>query len=283
MVQVARRATEESTGGDGFFFEPWARRFEELLDLPDLGLREEPLPAHLAHTGGSSKGGKDAEIRGQVFVGDSGGLQSGPMPARRYRTALVRNGGQLQAFNAVLYPSYELGPVPILGVDVLSFNNHQRLLFGVDWAPMQTSADYAEEHITPHVAQVRQKYAALLLEPSGKFYGEAPEFFSSQIFFSRPSGPEALSEGGPLWEVFEEYCSRYVRMIRAATATGAASEDASALAKQRQAAFDTWHAERDPAVPVFRRLFGETWTDEYVHEVLFPGAKVQAAQGSVVA
>lgn len=272
-MQVARRATEAA--GEDFFFEPWARRFEELLPLQELGLQETPLPSHLANTGGSGKAGKDAEIHGQVFV--SNDTERGSSPARRCRVALVRNGGQLQAFNAVLYPSYNLGPLPIFGIDVLSFNNHQRLLFGVDWAPMQTSAEYAEEYIKPHVAQVRQKHEALLLDPSGKFYGEAPEFFSSQIFFSRPSGPEALSQGEELWEVFEEYCSRYVRMLHTAKAAGAVSADAASLAEQRQAAFDTWHAERDPAVPVFRRLFGESWTNEYVHEVLFPGAKVRTA------
>ncbi|CAJ1386649.1 unnamed protein product [Effrenium voratum] len=43
--------------------------------------------------------------------------------------------------------------------------------------------------------------------------------------------------------------------------------------EERQAAYDAWHAERDPALLMFRRLFGAAWTEEFTQEVLFPGSK----------
>ena len=71
-----------------------------------------------------------------------------------------------EAFNVVVYPSYNLGLQPVLGVDLLSFrlgsefhrcsflyqpvnalvplSSNKQLLFGVDWAPMLTDEAYSE-------------------------------------------------------------------------------------------------------------------------------------------
>lgn len=292
---------------EGYFFEPWARRLEELL-VPRLGLRKEAMAPRLAgrragteakapppRAGGAAGPGGEvaaavaAELDSCVFLGGRAAgdfeVPGAASPARRLRSLLVRDGPRLQAFNAVLYPSYSLGLLPVLGVDVLSFNQHQRLLFGVDWAPMLPGVEYAEAHVSPYLGEFRQRHHALLLEPSGKFYGDAPEFFSPQIFFSRPQTPEAFQPGSELWMVFEEYCTRYCDVLEAAASAAAAaaafgprlSADTTAeLAKERQCAYDVWHAERDPALPIFRKLFGGDWTEEFVREVLFPGV---AARG----
>merc|ERR1719414_106424 len=103
--------------------------------------------------------------------------------------------------NAAAYPAYELGPVPIFGVDLLSFNGHQRLLFGVDWVPMAPDETYAETHIAPYVSELRHssRFAGLAVDPTGRFYGQRPEFFSPHMFFARPDGATALQPEGPLW------------------------------------------------------------------------------------
>ncbi|CAE8583533.1 unnamed protein product, partial [Polarella glacialis] len=105
--------------------------------IPELGLREEELPPHLCsrHVSQPSFKGstrmKESSISGKVFV-----PKDADCPIRRLRYVLVDAGDELQAFNAVIYPAHGLGPLPVLGIDVLSFNSHKKLLFGVDWAPM---------------------------------------------------------------------------------------------------------------------------------------------------
>eukprot|EP00971_Amphidinium_carterae_P053198 1047898-Amphidinium_carterae.1 len=74
-------------------------------------------------------------------------------------------------------------------------------------------------------------------------------------------------KGSPLWDVFQGYCKRYSKRLQSATPDLKSSE----LAWQKQAAYDRWHAERDPAVAVFKGLFGQDWTERFIKEVLFPG------------
>merc|ERR1712216_39439 len=114
----------------------------------------------------------------------------------------------MQALNVAVYPAHHLGPVPILCADLLAFNKQRRLLFGVDWSPMQPDAAYAATSIKPHLADIKQdaRYAPFASEPGKKIYGETPEFFSPYMFFSRPEDPREMQPGAPLWEVFQQYC-----------------------------------------------------------------------------
>lgn len=277
--EVADVELGDQKASDQFFFAAWADHLQELL-VRSLNLVEEPIPPHLARRRGRGEDGGEgqdtteqrgkAEVISRVFVGKGDEAS----PVRRLRITLVRNGPLLQAFNAVAYPAYHLGPLPILGIDVLSFNNHQRMLFGTDWAPMSQDDVYLATHITKHLEEVRARNADIRADPSARFYGEAPEFFSPQLFFSRPDGPEALHPGARLWKVFEEYSLRYVDMLLAAVSSASiVSAQVPGLETSRQRDYDLWHAERDPALPIFRRLFGAEWTAEYVSSVLFPGAQ----------
>mmetsp|Transcript_50985 Transcript_50985/g.110616 ORF Transcript_50985/g.110616 Transcript_50985/m.110616 type:complete len:340 (-) Transcript_50985:210-1229(-) len=246
----------------GYFFQPWHDRLEAQF-VETLGVREVALPPHLAlHSAPNGNG--VVEIRTRVFEGVEGS------PVRRLRLLLLSSGEKLQAFNALVYPRYECGPLPLLGVDLLSFNGHKRQLFGVDWSPLSPEADYAEERIAPYLREVRSgPFSAFAGAPSGRIYGEAPEFFSSYMFFNMPEGADALKPAGPYWEVFREYCDRYCAMLRASKPDSAA---AAQLAQERQKACDRWHAERDPVFPVLRRFYGDEWVEEFTTSVLFPGS-----------
>jgi len=43
-------------------------------------------------------------------------------------------------------------------------------------------------------------------------------------------------------------------------------------AQERQMAYDIWHAERDPALVLFRKMFGKEWTEDFSQKILFPGS-----------
>lgn len=252
------------TGDASAFFEPWADWLQQHLLATFPQLHEQALPSRFSASGEPP----GATIGTRVFSGD---FAEGS-PIRRFRVTLVSDGARLQAMNAAVYPAYELGPVPIFGADLLSFNSHQRLLFGVDWAPMAPDDAYVEANIAPYVADLRwgPKGMELAGDPSGKFYGERPEFFSPHMFFARPQGAPALEPEGQLWQVFCEYTSQYVAMLENAKTKAPVASTASSVAERRQADFNRWHAERDPAIPIFKRMFGGDWTEEFAGTILFP-------------
>lgn len=246
-------------------FQPWAEWLEGHFQ-ETFGLEEECLPDEFhSMESETQRWGGCAKIKTRIFRG-----VSSDSPIRRLRILVVDNGDAMQALNVALYPSHHLGPVPILCADLLSFNKQKRLMFGVDWSPMLPDAAYAAAGITPHLAGVKRdrRYAHLASEPGTKIYGESPEFFSPEMFFSRPEDPRALRPGAPLWEVFQQYCERYSGMLREAPARNSGA----VFAEERQARYDGWHAERDPAIPMLKRLFGGAWGEDFVAQVLFPGS-----------
>ncbi|CAE7713273.1 pebA [Symbiodinium sp. CCMP2456] len=265
--------SEQSTKG---FFDDWARWVEDDF-VAKLDLVEETLPSEFARRIGSlPSSSKSAEssreeaiIESRVWLG-----QAPDTPVRRVRYVVVDAGPQLQAFNAVVYPAPSHGLQPVLGVDVLSFNSHKRQLFGVDWAPMLPESGHIEERIAPFVRSIYDDFEAFRSAPGGKVYGESPEFFSPYMFFSRPEGPEAISAGSELWRVFTRYFDAYRAVL---SDSPVVDEVRSVQAQERQDAYDTWHAERDPALKVFAKMFGEEWTEEFSGTVLFPGSRLAGA------
>jgi len=247
----------------GCFFNDWARWVEENM-VKELDLEEEVLPEHLQSRATEPSAKRPAKISGRVW-----NAKSHESPVRRLRFVLVDAGHELQAFNCIAYPSLSRGPQPVLGIDVLSFNKHKRMLFGVDWAPMFPGEDYAQAYIEPHVAALREEHGAIRSDPSGKFYGDGlPEFFSPHMFFSRPTAEESFRPGSEHWQVFQQYSQRYTAAL---SSSAFADSEAAQQAAKRQGDYDAWHMERDPALPIFKRMFGEAWTEEFASQVLFPG------------
>ena len=52
-----------------------------------------------------------------------------------------------------------------------------------------------------------------------------------------------------------------------------ALDSESSQAQARQMAYDIWHKERDPALALFRKIFGADWTEDYSRRILFPGSQ----------
>lgn len=240
----------------GFFVE-WAKWFEEDI-VEKMDLHEElPAPTFAQRTTANPFATvEEASITSRVWIAKGGG------PIRRARSVIVNAGIKVQAYNVVVYPSYDRGLQPVIGIDLLSFSSHKQLLFGVDWAPMLPGDEYAEAKIAPFLSSFLDEFDHLRMTPSGKVYGENPEFFSPYMFFSRPRDKEALQPGSELWKVSSQYFDRYLRMLDLAESP----VDAELLlkAKERQAAYDMWHAERDP---------------DFSRTILFPGSAQPAQRG----
>ena len=69
-----------------------------------------------------------------------------------------------------------------------------------------------------------------------------------------------------VFEAFKDYLNRYLDLVEAAEA----ETDSTKLKDiaDRQKAYLKYRAEKDPARGMFTRMYGEDWTEKYIHGVL---------------
>lgn len=99
------------------------------------------------------------------------------------------------------------------------------------------------------------------------------------MFFARPS---FTSEKGKeenfqlVLECFEAYLRGYVEILKEERGAEVEEEETTEVKeafRRRLAEHDKWQIERDPAIKMFSKWYGEEWANAYASEVLFPLAK----------
>lgn len=198
---------------------------------------------------------------------------------RKIRLTYYDAGDTTQVFNSVMYPdpSYNL---PILGVDLLAFNRKKYLAI-VDFQPLHSDeAAHAAEFSTV-LQPIKESYAHLSGKMSTKFYDET-QFFSQQMLFSRFEDEGIIQ--AELFPAFQQYVAAHLQLLRGCVANGDDDDDTQAVL-ERQQAYDTYSAARDPATGLFTAMFGHDWAMDYVHDFLFsmsqrPAPGAAAAPGA---
>jgi 15,16-dihydrobiliverdin:ferredoxin oxidoreductase len=179
---------------------------------------------------------------------------------RKIRMTYYDAGDNTQVFNSVWYPDPKYN-LPVLGIDLLAFNRKKYLAI-VDFQPLhEDEADHAStyEHI---LRPIKEKYDSLKGRMSSKFYDET-QFFSQEMLFAR-FDDEAIV-GNDLAPAFQAYVKAHLDLVKS---TQPAPQDA-AKTLERQKAYDTYSAERDPATGLFTAMFGGEWAGDFVHNFLF--------------
>jgi 15,16-dihydrobiliverdin:ferredoxin oxidoreductase len=179
---------------------------------------------------------------------------------RKIRMTYYDAGDNTQVFNSVWYPdpAYNL---PVLGIDLLAFNRKKYLAI-VDFQPLhEEETDHActyEHRLRP----IKDQYDNLKGRMSSKFYDET-QFFSQQMLFARFEDETVVTK--ELLPAFKRYVNTHVKLIRETTPDMAGQKQVL----ERQTAYDTYSAERDPATGLFAAMFGKQWADEFVFDFLF--------------
>jgi len=181
---------------------------------------------------------------------------------RKIRMTYYDAGDNTQVFNSVWYPdpSYNL---PVLGIDLLAFNRKKYLAI-VDFQPLHDDED---DHTVPfeHLLQpIKDEYDSLKGRMSSKFYDET-HFFSKQMLFARFEDEDVVMND--LLPAFQRYVKTHVDMLNDVEADSSLSSQKAVL--ERQQAYDTYSAERDPATGLFAAMFGKEWADDFVYDFLF--------------
>lgn len=179
---------------------------------------------------------------------------------RKIRMTYYDAGENTQVFNSVWYPDPKYN-LPVLGIDLLAFNRKKYLAI-VDFQPLhENEEDHAAtyEHI---LKPIKERYDSLKGRMSSKFYDET-QFFSQEMLFARFDDESIVR--ADLEPAFQEYVKTHLELLRNTEPETGKAENVL----DRQKAYDTYSAERDPATGLFAAMFGGEWAADFVHNFLF--------------
>ena len=115
------------------------------------------------------------------------------------------------------------------------------------------------EHI---LKPIKENYESLKGRMSTKFYDET-QFFSQQMLFARFEDEPIISND--LLPAFQQYVRTHLDLIKSTSPQPSQRH----IVLERQQAYDTYSAERDPATGLFAAMFGKEWADGFVYDFLF--------------
>jgi phycoerythrobilin:ferredoxin oxidoreductase len=200
------------------------------------------------------KGEKAEEI-----VTTSYAVQSAKL--RQIRAAHVQGGKALQVLNFVIFPhlNYDL---PFFGGDLVTLPGGH--LIALDMQPLfRDDPAYQAKYTEPLLPTFHQYQPHLPW--GGDFPEEARPFFSPAFLWTRPQETEVVETH--VFEAFNAYLHAYLDFVEQAEPI--TDPDALAEIKNAQLRYLHYRAEKDPARGMFRRFYGEEWTEEYIHGFLF--------------
>jgi phycoerythrobilin:ferredoxin oxidoreductase len=196
--------------------------------------------------------------RAEEVVTTSYGYQTEKL--RQIRAAHVQGGKALQVLNFVIFPRMEYD-LPFFGADLVTLPGGH--LIAIDMQPLFHTPEYQAKYTAP-LLPTFEKYQRVL-PWGGDFPAEAEQFFSPAFLWTRPSATEDVENH--VFAAFKDYLSAYLEFVDRATPI----DDAQTLAAidRSHRNYVRYRAEKDPARGMFRRFYGEEWTEEYIHGFLF--------------
>jgi phycoerythrobilin:ferredoxin oxidoreductase len=180
---------------------------------------------------------------------------------RQIRAAHVQGGKSLQVLNFVIFPhlNYDL---PFFGADLVTLPGGH--LIALDMQPLfRNDPDYQRKYTQPVLPTFNSYQKDLPW--GGDFPEEASSFFSPAFLWTRPQETELVET--KVFEAFKDYLRLYLDFVEQAEII----KDSQHLAsiEEAQLKYLRYRAEKDPARGMFKRFYGEEWTEEYIHGFLF--------------
>jgi len=179
---------------------------------------------------------------------------------RQIRAAHIEGGNSLQVLNFVIFPhlNYDL---PFFGADLVTLPGGH--LIALDMQPLFQDPNYQKQYSDP-VLPIWQSYQEDL-PWGGDFPEEAKSFFSPAFLWTRTKEDKLVETR--VFSAFQDYLQTYLNFVEEAEPINDPKQLANILQAQRR--YLNYRAEKDPARGMFTRLYGEAWTEEYIHGFLF--------------
>jgi len=222
---------------------------------PDLDLETYPIPEGFeSKTATTGKGKNETTV-----VTTSHAFQTQKL--RQIRAAHVQGGKALQVLNFVIFPqlNYDL---PFFGADLVTLPGGH--LIALDMQPLfRDDPAYQAKYTEPILPMFHghQKH----LTWGGDFPEEAQQFFSPAFLWTRPQETSVVEN--QVFEAFKDYLQAYLDFVKEAEPVTDSQRLKDIEAAQLR--YLRYRAEKDPARGMFKRFYGEEWTEEYIHGFLF--------------
>ena len=234
--------------------------YQPFLDhaIATLESRLELTPYPIPEGFGSKSAVTGKGDRQTTVLTESYGVQSAKL--RQIRAAHVQGGGALQVLNFVIFPrlNYDL---PFFGADLVTLPGGH--LIAIDMQPLFHTPEYQAKYSDP-VMPIFETYKAVL-PWGGDFPAEAQPFFSPAFLWTRPTEPDALETH--VFGAFKAYLDAYLDLV--AIAEPVTDEARLKEIEASQLRYLRYRSEKDPARGMFKRFYGDEWTEEYIHGFLF--------------
>ena len=243
--------TDDDSASSRLLYMPFWEWQMDFMKESLTNLRAQPCASNDVDFTYNANEEKKARIDNSCFASDE---------YRKIRMTYYDAGDNTQVFNSVWYPNPKYN-LPVLGIDLLSFNR-KKFLAIVDFQPLHDREEDHAERYEKVLKPIKEQYDSLKGRMSSKFYDET-QFFSQQMLFARFEDESVVTD--ELFPAFQAYAEAHLQMVQQAT------PDANAMPAvlDRQRAYDTYSAERDPATGLFASMFGKEWADGYVYDFLF--------------
>jgi len=179
---------------------------------------------------------------------------------RKWRITSLDGGEKLQVFNTVAYPSFE-SELPILGADILWFGTSQKLLAIFDYQPLIQEKKYLHKYCSS-LDLIKNQYSVFDNNKMKNIY-DAKKYFSPWVMICRGNKSNLDND---LHSIFSLFISNYLKINKLHQSNQFLNCE---QIKNNQINYDKYSAEKDPADNLFKSLFGETWTKNFINNFLF--------------
>ena len=181
---------------------------------------------------------------------------------RRWRVTRLDAGDRLQVLNSVAYPHYH-SDLPIMGIDLLWFEQKQKLVAILDFQPLVQDQEYFDRYFHG-LKRIKERFTEFNSDMKSNIY-DPSKYFSPWTLFCKGGNLEAENI---LPKVFSSFLECYWSNLELSKVNE--NKIKSEEVRLLHIDYDKYSYEKDPAHGLFSGFFGKEWSDKYMKEFLFP-------------
>lgn len=183
---------------------------------------------------------------------------------RKARAACLTVGDKISVLNFVITPNNKF-ELPFFGADFVTLPNGH--LLALDLQPALKDDEKHTAKVWDKLLHIHNKWQPLL-PAGGPIPKEAEQFFSPGLLWTRiplnKEGDQLISN--IIRPAFNDYLSLYLNLLNKAEEV---SHERSLSILNGQKFYMEYRAIKDPARTMLIRFYGEEWTEQYIHQILF--------------
>ena len=179
---------------------------------------------------------------------------------RKWRITKLDGGEKIQVFNTVAYPIFKY-EIPILGADILWFGNSQKLLTVLDYQPLIQEKEYVRKYCSK-LNFITNQYPEFNNTKMKNIY-DANKYFSPWVIICRGNKSNLERD---LQNIFDLFLQEYFKINSLFSENQFLNSEQIQL---KQFEYDKYSSDKDPADKLFKKFFGNAWTENFLKNFLF--------------